>query len=41
VNIGEPRRTIEVVPVTLPVPEDLPVEEPAAVPSEEPVRTPA
>jgi hypothetical protein len=28
-NIGEPKRTIEVEPATLPVPEELPVPEPA------------
>jgi hypothetical protein len=35
VNIGERKRTIEVEPVTLPVPETLPVDEPAAEPSPE------
>jgi hypothetical protein len=29
-NIGEPRRVIEIVPVELPVPSELPIEEPAA-----------
>jgi hypothetical protein len=34
-NIGEPKRTIEIEPVVVPVPEHLPVEEPApAEPSE-------
>lgn len=28
-NIGEPKRTIEVVPTTVPVPEELPLPEPA------------
>ena len=28
-NIGEPKRTIEVEPATLPVPEELPIPEPA------------
>ena len=28
-NIGEPRRTIEVEPTTLPVPEELPLPDPA------------
>lgn len=28
-NIGEPKRTIEVVPTTIPVPEVLPIPEPA------------
>ena len=37
-DIGEPKRTIEVEPVTLPVPEPLPIEEPA--PAEEPVPAP-
>jgi len=36
-NIGEPKRTIEIEPVVVPVPERLPVEEPApAEPSEVP-----
>ena len=34
-NIGEPKRTIEIEPVTVPVPEEIPIEEPA--PAEEPV----
>lgn len=29
-NIGEPRRVIEIVPVELPVPSELPMEEPSA-----------
>ncbi|HEX6132192.1 MAG TPA: hypothetical protein VF044_10700 [Actinomycetota bacterium] len=29
-NIGEPRRVIEIVPVELPVPSELPIEEPSA-----------
>lgn len=28
-NIGEPKRTIEVIPTTVPVPEELPMPEPA------------
>jgi hypothetical protein len=28
-NIGEPRRTIEVIPTTVPIPEELPMPEPA------------
>lgn len=28
-NIGEPKRTIEVQPTTLPLPEELPIPEPA------------
>jgi hypothetical protein len=32
VNIGEPKRTINVEPVTVPVPEELPVDEPAVEP---------
>jgi hypothetical protein len=28
-NIGEPKRTIEVEPTTIPVPEELPIPEPA------------
>ena len=32
VNIGEPKRTIDVEPVTVPVPEELPVDEPAVEP---------
>lgn len=28
-NIGEPKRTIEVEPATIPVPEELPVPDPA------------
>jgi hypothetical protein len=35
VNIGERKRTIEVEPVTLPVPEALPVDEPAEEPAPE------
>jgi hypothetical protein len=35
-NIGEPKRTIEIEPVSEPVPETLPVETPAA-PVPEPV----
>jgi hypothetical protein len=38
VNIGQPKRTIEIEPVTVPVPEEVPVEEP--VPAE-PEKTPA
>lgn len=34
-NIGEPKRTIEIEPVTVPVPEEVPIEEPE--PTEEPV----
>ena len=34
-NIGEPKRTIEIEPVTVPVPEEIPTEKPE--PSEEPV----
>lgn len=34
-NIGEPKRTIEIEPVTVPVPEEIPIEEPE--PTEEPV----
>lgn len=40
-NIGEPKRTIEVEPVGMPVPETLPVPEPAPVepvPEREPAR---
>ena len=37
-NIGEPKRTIEIEPVTVPVPEEVPVEDP--VPAEEPVGPP-
>jgi hypothetical protein len=42
-NIGEPKRTIEVEPVTLPVPEPLPIEEPAPadVPAPVPDAVPA
>jgi len=40
-NIGEPKRTIEIEPVTVPVPEPLPIEEPAPVPEREPVTVPA
>lgn len=45
-NIGEPRRTIEVVPTTVPVPETLPLPEigPEAVPHEpapDPISVPA
>jgi hypothetical protein len=35
VNIGEPKRTIEIEPVTVPVPQEVPIEEPE--PTEEPV----
>ncbi len=35
-NIGEPKREIEIVPTTVPVPEVLPVAEPS--PDGEPVR---
>jgi len=35
VNIGEPKRTIEIEPVTVPVPQEVPTEEPE--PTEEPV----
>lgn len=38
-NIGEPRRTIEIEPVVTPVPESLPLEEPA--PAAEPRTVPA
>jgi len=41
VNIGEPKRTIEIEPVTVPVPETLPLEEPAPAPAEEPASVPA
>lgn len=34
-NIGEPKRTIEIEPVTVPVPQEIPIEEPE--PTEEPV----
>ena len=34
-NIGEPKRTIEIEPVTVPVPQEVPTEEPE--PTEEPV----
>ena len=34
-NIGEPKRTIEIEPVTVPVPEEVPTEVPE--PTEEPV----
>lgn len=37
-DIGEPKRTIEVEPVTLPVPEPLPIEEPA--PADAPAAAP-
>ena len=44
-NIGQPKRTIEIEPVTVPVPEEVPVEEPVPaepegtpVPVEEPAR---
>jgi hypothetical protein len=37
-NIGEPRREIEIVPTTAPVPEVLPVTEPS--PEAEPARRP-
>lgn len=40
-NIGRPKRVIEVEPVTLPVPEMLPVTEPESEPVSEPVREPA
>ena len=36
-NIGERKRTIEVEPITLPLPEALPVDEPAVEPTVEPV----
>ena len=35
-NIGERKRTIEVEPVTLPVPEPLPVDEPVGEPELQP-----
>jgi hypothetical protein len=35
-NIGERRRAIEVEPITLPLPEALPIDEPAAEPAVEP-----
>jgi hypothetical protein len=38
-NIGAPRRVIEVEPVTLPVPEQIPVPEPEADPTREPAPT--
>ena len=37
-NIGEPKRTIEIEPVMVPVPEPLPVEEP--IPGPAPAREP-
>ena len=43
-NIGRPKRTFEVEPVTLPVPEDVPrpePTEPARAPETEPDREPA
>ena len=40
-NIGEPKRTIEIEPVTVPVPEPLPVEEPAPFEEPAPVEEPA
>lgn len=38
-NIGEPKRTIEIEPVVVPVPEPVPVSEPA--PEHEPEAVPA
>ena len=43
-NIGQPKRTIEIEPVTVPVPEEVPVEEPVPAEPEEttaPVEEPA
>ena len=40
-NIGEPKRTIEIEPVVVPVPESLPVEEPAREPVPDHEPTPA
>jgi hypothetical protein len=41
-NIGEPKRTIEVVPTTIPVPEQLPMPEPShAEPEPVPVGAPS
>jgi len=40
VNIGEPKRTIEIEPATLPLPEELPIPEPATG-EPEPVLVPA
>jgi hypothetical protein len=37
VNIGKPKRTIEIEPVTVPVPEEVPVEAPTPAPAEDPV----
>ena len=39
-EIGEPKRRIEIVPVEEPVPSTIPIEEPAQVPEEEPVVIP-
>jgi hypothetical protein len=44
VNIGQPKRTIEIEPVTVPIPEEVPVEEPVPAEPEEtlaPVEEPA
>jgi hypothetical protein len=32
-NIGKPKRTFEIVPVTIPVPENIPMPEPERAPS--------
>ena len=43
-NIGEPKRTIEIEPVTVPVPEEVPLQEPVPAEPEEmpvPVEEPA
>jgi hypothetical protein len=40
-NIGEPKHVREIEPVSLPVPEEVPVEEPVAIPEEAPVEEPA
>ena len=43
-NIGKPKRTFEIVPVTIPVPENIPMPEPErapAVPDPAPEREPA
>lgn len=39
-NIGEPKRTIEIEPATLPLPEELPIAEPALVPAGVPTTRP-
>ena len=40
-DIGERKRTIEVEPVTLPVPSTLPIDEPAEAPASAPEPVPA